>query len=68
MNPQSLILIKYEDLIKELEKYIMIILDFYEIKINKDYLLKAIEINDKNNLIRELKKYDEKVCFINFQN
>ena len=65
-EPQSFVLIKYEDLIKELEKYIMIILDFYDIKINKDFLLKAIEINDKNNLIRELKKYDEKSMFYQF--
>lgn len=65
-NPQSFVLIKYEDLIKELEKYIMIILDFYEIKINKDFLLKAIEINDRNNLIKELKKYDEKSLFYQF--
>ena len=66
-EPQSFVLIKYEDLIKELEKiYNVIILDFYEIKINKDFLLKAIEINDKNNLIRELKKYDEKSMFYQF--
>ena len=65
-NPQSFVLIKYEDLIKDLEKYIIVILDFYGIKINKDYLSKAIKVNDKNNLIKELNKYDKKNFFYQF--
>ena len=65
-NPQSYVLIKYEDLIENLERYIIEILNFYEIKFNKKFLSKAIEVNDKNILIENFKKYDEKSSFLQF--
>jgi hypothetical protein len=65
-NLKSYVLIKYEDLSKDLEKYMIEILSFYQIKINKDFLLKAIEVNDKNNLKKILKKYDEQSSFLQF--
>jgi len=58
-KPENFLFIQYDDLINNTYNVLVKILEFYKIQLNKDYLLKSINVNSKKNL--------EKIGFKDFK-
>ena len=49
----NILFIKYEDLIDDNEKNFIKIIKFYKLNLNKEFIKKAIDINDKEKFIKK---------------